>query len=358
MSDRTPMTDDRITRRRLITGSASAVAIGLSGCVAEAPTASEDDDTEEDGGDEPLVARDVTAEIPAELPTDPGEVDLVDLTGYDVVVVDTREGDDGEPEYVFDPPFALVDPGTVIRWVNTDDAFHTVTSTPDLEERTGGGETFDVEIDEEGDEFEWTAADPGWQHYYCLPHTGFMWGSIAIAEDGEVPAIGDTEEEPDEADPDDPEGDPDDEDETDDEEDADEEEPEEDDEGDEIDEEDRLPEELPTDPDGAEFVDRTGEDVVEIETRQGAEGEPNFVFDPPFVRVDQGTTVRWVNGDGVFHTITSTPTLDRRSGGGEEFNAQITAVGDTFEWEADDTGRQDYYCSPHAGFMFGSIDVV
>ena len=113
-----------------------------------------------------------------------------------------------------------------------------------------------------------------------------------------------------------------------------------------------IDQELPTDPDESDFVDMTGADVVEIETREGANGEPEFVFDPPFVRVDQGTTIRWVNADGVFHTVTSTPTLDRRSGGGDTFDAQISAVGDSFEWTAKTAGRQDYYCSPHAGFMF------
>jgi len=41
-----------------------------------------------------------------------------------------------------------------------------------------------------------------------------------------------------------------------------------------------------------------------------------------------------------------------------EFDETISEPGDTFEWEADEAGRQDYYCSPHAGFMFGSVDVV
>lgn len=118
-----------------------------------------------------------------------------------------------------------------------------------------------------------------------------------------------------------------------------------------------YPGDLPSDPEDDDFVDMTGEDVVEIETREGVGDEPAFLFDPPFVRVEEGTTVRWVNADGVFHTVTSTPTLDRRSGGGDVFDAQISSEGATFEWTPDEPGRQDYYCSPHAGFMFGSIAV-
>lgn len=120
----------------------------------------------------------------------------------------------------------------------------------------------------------------------------------------------------------------------------------------------RLPTELPTDPIPEDFVDRTGADTVDIVTREGVDEEPTFVFDPPFVRVDAGAMVRWVNDDGVFHTITSTPSLDRRTGGGEEFDGSISAIGDTFEWEASPGGeRQAYYCSPHASFMFGALEI-
>ncbi len=119
-----------------------------------------------------------------------------------------------------------------------------------------------------------------------------------------------------------------------------------------------FPSELTDDPGEEEFVDLTGEDEVEVITREGVGDEPDFLFVEPFIHVDQGTTIRWVNEDGVFHTVTSTDRLSSRSGGGNEFDATISVEGDTFEWEADETGQQDYYCSPHAGFMFGAIDVV
>ncbi|MHC3439272.1 cupredoxin domain-containing protein [Natrialbaceae archaeon A-gly3] len=106
-----------------------------------------------------------------------------------------------------------------------------------------------------------------------------------------------------------------------------------------------------------EFVGATGEDVVTIETREGEDDEPNFVFDPAFVTVDGGTTIEWENTDGVFHTVTSTDDIDDRSGGGEVFDETISSDGDTFEWEADEPGLQPYYCSPHAGFMYGAIEI-
>ena len=107
-----------------------------------------------------------------------------------------------------------------------------------------------------------------------------------------------------------------------------------------------------------EFDDLTGEAVVEVETRRGEDDEPDFVFDPAFVTVDAGTTIEWVNTDGVFHTVTSTDDIDSRSGGGDEFDATISSEGDSFEWDADDPGLQPYYCSPHAGFMYGAIEIV
>ena len=114
---------------------------------------------------------------------------------------------------------------------------------------------------------------------------------------------------------------------------------------------------LPVDPADEEFVDLTGESAIEIETIQ-RDSDPQFVFDPPFVRVDEGTTIRWVNADGVFHTVTSTPSLSSRSGGGDVFDESFSSNGETIEWEAREAGRQDYYCSPHAGFMYGSIEIV
>lgn len=113
--------------------------------------------------------------------------------------------------------------------------------------------------------------------------------------------------------------------------------------------------ELPTEPGDEDFVDWTGEGTVEIETIE-REHQPQFVFDPPFVRVDEGTTVRWINADGVFHTVTSTDSLEGRSASGV-FDATIASEGDTFEWVAEETGRQHYYCSPHAGFMYGALAV-
>ncbi|ELZ05349.1 halocyanin [Natrialba chahannaoensis JCM 10990] len=289
---------NRASRRRLLVGFGVASSAVLAGCLG-------DDETED--GDEDVEPEDEGGET-------------------DVVEIETREGDGDEPDFVFDPVIAELEPGTTVRWINTDGVFHTITSTDSLEEKTPSDE-FNTQIASEGDTFEWTPESNGVQHYYCEPHVGFMDGSLIV---------GDVDEE---------------------ERDAVEEAHGRDEEGDER--EDEVADE---DADDAadideEFVDLTGEDRVEIETREGEEDEPAFVFDPAFAIVDEGTTVEWINTDGVFHTVTSTDDIEQRSGGGETFDQTISSEGDTFEWEADEPGLQPYYCSPHAGFMYGALEI-
>ena len=304
------MDERRPSRRRVLqfaaTGSVGSLA-ALAGCLGDG-----DDDSDEAGE-------------PADDESDDENPNENDEDG-DVVTIETREGEADEPAFVFDPPVAELEPGTTVRWVNTDGVFHTVTATESLEERSPS-EEFDEELAAEGDEFEWTPESKGVQHYYCKPHVGFMIGSLVVGDVDdetleEVEAFHDgVDDEPD---------------------------------GTEDDEESRS-----DDPDGIDeaFVDATGEDVVTIETREGEDGEPAFVFDPAFVTVDAGTTIEWLNTDGVFHTVTSTASVDRRQGGGDVFDATISSEGASFEWLADEPGTQPYYCSPHAGFMYGALEI-
>ncbi|WP_436344945.1 cupredoxin domain-containing protein [Natronorubrum sp. FCH18a] len=286
------MDRERLSRRRLLAVAAtgSVLSATLAGCLGEDDVETDDvDENGEDGDD------------------DEGIVEIITRAG---------EEDEDEPNFVFDPDHVEIEPGTTVRWVNTDGVFHTVTATDSLEEKSPS-EVFSETLSSDGDEFEWTPEDEGVQHYYCEPHAGFMEGTIEI---GDVDAA-EPEKNEDDAD----------EDTTDVNDDT------------EIDE---------------EFVDMTGEDSIQIETRKGdAEDEPNFVFDPAFVRIDAGTTVEWVNTDGVFHTVTSTDSIDTRSGGGDEFDETLSSEGDSFEWDADETGTQPYYCSPHAGFMYGALEI-
>lgn len=66
-----------------------------------------------------------------------------------------------------------------------------------------------------------------------------------------------------------------------------------------------------------------------------------------------GGTVRWINDDATFHTVTSTaPTGPRRPSG--RFDAVLDAAGETFSYTFTEPGSHAYYCQPHSEFMAGT----
>jgi plastocyanin len=81
-----------------------------------------------------------------------------------------------------------------------------------------------------------------------------------------------------------------------------------------------------------------------------------FAFAPMAVTVPVGTTVRWVNEEDVFHTVTSTATLEPRRPSGL-FAHSFFHKGDSFEYMFKTAGTFHYYCQPHAPFMFGTVTV-
>ena len=285
------MNNRLLTRRRMLYGTTSMIAVPVAGCLSapsstdrETSTSTDDEDQTDDDNQSPAPVHEVLV------------------------------GPDGD--FVFTPGTEQpleISPGDSVRWIWQSNA-HNINPTeiPESADWTGHRD-----LEDEGFEYEYTFTVEGNYHYICDPHVNQ--GMVADL------IVGDAVEEPVSDEPDQTEA--------------------------------EAPQDLPTEPTDEDFVDMTGMDSVEIITRHGTDNEPAFLFDPPFVRVDRGATIRWVNTDGVFHTVTSTPSLDRRTGGGEVFNATISSEGDTFEWVADSSGRQDYYCSPHAGFMFGSIEV-
>ncbi|MFA9427768.1 plastocyanin/azurin family copper-binding protein [Natronorubrum sp. A-ect3] len=105
------------------------------------------------------------------------------------------------------------------------------------------------------------------------------------------------------------------------------------------------------------LVDMTGEETVEIELIDGDESDDGaFAFSPDHVQIDAGTTVRWTNTHDIFHTITSTDSLEQKSPS-DEFRETVSEAGDSYEWTADESGTQYYYCEPHAGFMDGTLEI-
>lgn len=93
-----------------------------------------------------------------------------------------------------------------------------------------------------------------------------------------------------------------------------------------------------------ELVDDNVGEVVEI-TLNGT------TFSPSDVTISPGTTVRWINGDGVDHTVTP-------DGHTEWSSAALGTQGAVFEHTFDNTGEFPYYCIPHqAQGMTGIIRV-
>ncbi|SIS13459.1 cupredoxin domain-containing protein [Natronorubrum thiooxidans] len=106
------------------------------------------------------------------------------------------------------------------------------------------------------------------------------------------------------------------------------------------------------------LVDMTGEETIEIELVDGEESDDGaFAFRPDHVQIDAGTTVRWISTHDIFHTITSTDSLEQKSPSGA-FRETVSTEGDSYEWNADEPGTQHYYCEPHAGFMDGTLEIV
>ena len=96
---------------------------------------------------------------------------------------------------------------------------------------------------------------------------------------------------------------------------------------------------------GQDDTNARNENEIQIEMR-------NFNFNPDMVTIKQGTTVTWVNKDGVAHTVTS-GTRNNESG---LFDSGNINSGATFSYTFNKKGTFDYFCVPHSG-MDGTIVV-
>ena len=94
---------------------------------------------------------------------------------------------------------------------------------------------------------------------------------------------------------------------------------------------------------------------VGLVSRPGNPDQP-FAFAPMEITVPVGTTVRWTNGDDVFHTVTSTARLAPRRPSGL-FGRSLIRKGDTFQYTFRNAGTFHYYCQPHSAFMVGTVTV-
>lgn len=91
--------------------------------------------------------------------------------------------------------------------------------------------------------------------------------------------------------------------------------------------------------------DGSGSEVVVIELTS------ELTFSPDNVSIEPGTTVRWVNGADIFHTITP----DEHD---EWTRVEMDTADETFEHTFNTAGTFPYYCEPHlSAGMTGTIVV-
>lgn len=73
----------------------------------------------------------------------------------------------------------------------------------------------------------------------------------------------------------------------------------------------------------------------------------NFTFAAPVVTVPVGTTVTWVNGDDVPHTVVATD---------KSFHSKVLDTDERFSFTFTRAGTYDYFCSIHP-HMTGKVVV-
>ncbi len=85
--------------------------------------------------------------------------------------------------------------------------------------------------------------------------------------------------------------------------------------------------------------------------------EAPCAFRPADVTVAAGGTVRWVNDDATYHTVTSTADQEVRRPSGR-FHGVLDTAGQALTVTFTTPGTYPYYCQPHAEFMAGVVHVV
>jgi halocyanin-like protein len=104
------------------------------------------------------------------------------------------------------------------------------------------------------------------------------------------------------------------------------------------------------------FTDMTGQDEVVVEVGAGPSG---FKFDSADIKIDPGTTVRWVwTGRGGQHNVIQSDGVSPLDD--PAFESELIGVeGHEFTYTFEEPGTYDYVCSPHiAQGMIGSVEVV
>jgi len=176
------MSHPRLTRRRLLGGTAGLAVAGLAGCIGaqsgsgeqaagETPT----DDGESGGDEQPGHGQEAHGHDTVSEPKASREV-----------AVNTARTE-GSTEYHFDPHVTWVETGGTVTWrlesgTHTTTAYHPGNDQPRLvpegTDAWGSGT-----MSEEGETFEHTFETEGVYHYLCTPHEQFgMMATVVVGE--------------------------------------------------------------------------------------------------------------------------------------------------------------------------------
>jgi plastocyanin len=105
----------------------------------------------------------------------------------------------------------------------------------------------------------------------------------------------------------------------------------------------------------------TGTSSKASSTAPASEGQPgaagqaqvrmkNIKFVPESITVKKGQTVKWVNDDGVAHTVTADS--------GDNFDSGTVAAGGTYQHKFTKPGRVHYFCTIHGQQQSGTVTVT
>ncbi len=97
--------------------------------------------------------------------------------------------------------------------------------------------------------------------------------------------------------------------------------------------------------------------VHEVRTVRTGDAARPHAFEPANLTIAVGDTVRWVNGDGVYHTVKSSSSTTSNVPS-DLFGAPVASEGAEYSFTFNDTGEHRYFCQPHAGFMWGMVTVA
>ncbi len=176
------MSHPKLTRRRLLAGTAGLAVAGLAGCTG-APSAS----GQPQAGGNPTENGDSGGdEHPGHGQEAHGHDMVSEPKGSREVAVNTAR-QEGSTEYHFDPHVTWVEVGGTVTWrlesgTHTATAYHTGNDQPQLVPE--GTDPWDSgTMSEQGETFEHTFETEGVYHYLCTPHESFgMLATVIVGQ--------------------------------------------------------------------------------------------------------------------------------------------------------------------------------